>query len=342
MDALHQHYRERMNQLGRQRIPFLCIIDFDRQQPILLPLDEINQEEVLYDINGRSNTPLVADSPAGSFYFDKKPVSLEEYQQAFEVVKYHLQAGNSFLVNLTFPTPVNTNLSLKDIFFHSQARYKLWLRDRFVVFSPEIFIRIEQGVISSYPMKGTINAQVPDAQNKLLNNPKELAEHVTIVDLIRNDMSTIASQVAVKRFRYVDHLSVHDKELLQVSSHITGLLPANYHEHLGDIIWAMLPAGSVSGAPKAKTLAIIQEAETYHRGYYTGIVGLFDGENWDSGVMIRFIENIDGKLYFKSGGGITAQSDLRSEYEEFIEKIYVPIHRNYQDRQRNSLQPDLP
>lgn len=76
---------------------------------------------------------------------------------------------------------------------------------------------------------------------------------------------------------------------------------------------------------RKKTLEIIEEAESYERGYYTGIFGIFDGKDLDSAVMIRFIENINGNLYFKSGGGITFMSNPEQEYQELIDKVYVPI-----------------
>ena len=92
-----------------------------------------------------------------------------------------------------------------------------------------------------------------------------------------------------------------------------------------DILLGMLPAGSICGAPKAKTVSIIQEVEQGPRGYYTGIFGYFDGENLDSAVNIRYLEKKDGQLLYRSGGGITFLSDLESEYKELIEKIYVPV-----------------
>ena len=98
-------------------------------------------------------------------------------------------------------TLVNTNLGLKDIFYRSRALYKLWLKETFVVFSPEIFIRIENGRISSYPMKGTIDATLPSATRLLMEDEKEAAEHATIVDLIRNDLSIVADNVSVTRYR---------------------------------------------------------------------------------------------------------------------------------------------
>jgi para-aminobenzoate synthetase component 1 len=106
---------------------------------------------------------------------------------------------------------------------------------------------------------------------------------------------------------------------------ITGVLPHDYSSHIGDILYRILPAGSVTGAPKKRTVEIIREAETYKRGYYTGIMGYFDGINLDSGVMIRFIEETPSGKIFKSGGGITYQSNANDEYQEMIDKVYVPF-----------------
>ena len=87
----------------------------------------------------------------------------------------------------------------------------------------------------------------------------------------------------------------------------------------------MLPAGSIAGAPKEKSVTVIDEAETYERGFYTGIAGVFDGKTVDSFVLIRFIERIGDRYFYKSGAGITAQSKPLNEYNEIIEKIYIPI-----------------
>ena len=167
---------------------------------------------------------------------------------------------------------------------------------------------------------------LPDAKEVLLRDEKEAAEHATITDLIRNDLSRVASEVTVTRYRYLDELHTHCGRLLQMSSEIRGRLPENYHEKLGSLFFELLPAGSITGAPKKKTVEIIREAETYDRGFYTGVMGYFDGKNLDSAVMIRFLEHTDGGFVYKSGGGITFRSTARSEYEEMIQKIYVPIY----------------
>ena len=174
-------------------------------------------------------------------------------------------------------------------------------------------------------MKGSIDASLPDAEKQIINDSKESAEHATIVDLIRNDLSRVAIQVKVDRYRYIDKINTNQGSLLQVSSQVSGILPKDYHNNLGEIIFNLLPAGSISGAPKSKTLDIINEAENYNRGFYTGIFGIFDGKNLDSSVMIRFIESNNNKMIFKSGGGITVNSNMEHEYNEMIQKVYLPI-----------------
>ena len=234
--------------------------------------------------------------------------------------------GNSYLTNLTYPTKINTNLSLDEIYHFSEAKYKLKYKENFVCFSPERFVKIENHHIFSNPMKGTIDASIPNAKQIILDDEKEAAEHATIVDLIRNDLSLVADNVEVTKYRYIDKLKTNDKTLLQVSSEIRGDLKVDFHENIGTIFDKLLPAGSICGAPKKKTIDIILEAENYDRKFYTGIFGVFDGENLDSAVMIRFIENDKNELFFKSGGGITAKSNAKAEYEELIQKVYVPIY----------------
>jgi para-aminobenzoate synthetase component I len=317
----------KMNLYGKNREPFVFVIDFDLKQYVVKTVNDLREEEILLEINGVKNHGQTIQRPFLEVQLKKYPLSFDKYLMAFEAAQKSLAYGDSFLINLTFPTRIECNLSLQDIFLASNAKYKLFFPDRFVVFSPEIFVRINNGYISSYPMKGTIDASIPFASEIIINDIKELAEHTTIVDLIRNDLSRVAQNVQVENFRFIDEVVAHDKTLLQVSSKIIGSLGSDYHSSIGDIICSLLPAGSVTGAPKQKTVEIIKRIENYNRGFYTGVFGYFDGENLDSGVMIRFIEKKGGKLYYKSGGGITIYSDAKKEYQELIDKIYVPVGR---------------
>ncbi len=314
-----------MNLLGAQQKPFLFVIDFEMEKPMVLALEDIDPTRIRYKFQDVKNYDISPVHHAEDFLFEKYPVGYEKYQDAFSKVMSELLFGNTFLTNLTFPTKIKSNLSLLTLFNKSRARYKLYMDGKFIVFSPESFVQIKDGKISSYPMKGTIDADLPDAQNRLMSDEKEIAEHYTIVDLIRNDLSMVSNKVEVTKFRYLDLIQTTHKRLFQTSSAIEGILAADYHAFLGDIIFTLLPAGSISGAPKKKTVEIIRSAEGQKRGYYTGIMGYFDGTNVDSAVMIRYIEQKNGEMFFRSGCGITALSDCMSEYNEMIDKVYVPI-----------------
>lgn len=316
-----------LNEWGRDNVPFLFIVDFEMKKPFVFQLKDVNPEEILYDVNGFTNVSESRGEQSSRDILEiTNPITWLQYKRKFETVLRHLEYGDTYLINLTVESGIQLKNSLQDIFYTSSARYKLWYKNEFLVFSPEIFVQIKAGKIYSYPMKGTIDASVPNAKRIILNDRKELAEHVTIVDLIRNDLSRVADHVNVNRFRYVDELKTNNKTLLQVSSEIVGTLPSDYQSRLGDILVALLPAGSVSGAPKNKTLEVIREAEGNDRGYYTGVFGYFDGNNFDSGVMIRFIEKQGNEYIYKSGGGITTQSRAEAEYQEAIDKVYVPVN----------------
>jgi para-aminobenzoate synthetase component 1 len=259
-------------------------------------------------------------------YLHPEPVSRDHYRKAFHYVRDQIHYGNSFLLNLTFPTRIRCNYGLQDIFLASKASFRLFLEDELVVFSPERFIRIDGHSIRSHPMKGTMDASIPGAHALLTSDEKEDAEHNTIVDLIRNDLSQVAKDVRVRRFKYIDKVRTHRGELLQMSSEITGRLGHGFQKKLGEILFRLLPAGSICGAPKQKTLEVIRQAEQYERGYYTGIFGFWDGKVMDTAVAIRYMEQDAHGMVFKSGGGITFRSDCEKEYEEMLKKVYVPVY----------------
>ena len=316
----------RINKLARHNLPFLFIIDYLQEHSFIEEINKIDAASCLFQFRETGNAGNDVPPYTGAIDWKYSAPAPCEYKRSFDHVKQNILAGNSYLTNLTCKVPISTNLALKDIFLHSQALYKLWLKDRFVCFSPEIFIRIEEGKIKSFPMKGTIDATLPHAETTLLNDLKETAEHATIVDLIRNDLSMVSNHVMVKSYRYIDRLQTNRGSILQTSSEICGILPDDYTTHIGDILFKLLPAGSITGAPKPRTMQIITQAEGYERGFYTGVMGYYDNGHLDSAVMIRFIEQENDRLYLKAGGGITAKSHWENEYNEMKQKIYVPIY----------------
>lgn len=323
MNQFEQHWIEKMNELGNLRQPFLFIISFDKTEAYVFPENDI-PTEILVKIGSLEKGKMISQEKI--LEFEKYPMQFDQYRMAFEQVSDKIHKGYSYLTNLTFATEIKTNFDLKELFFAAHARYKLCIPGKFVLFSPECFVRIKGDEISTYPMKGTIDATIENAEKILLADEKEAAEHYTIVDLLRNDLSMVSKNVRVKRYRYLEKIITNKSEILQTSSEIAGnLLPA-YKYNLGNLFDLLLPAGSISGAPKKATLNIIEKTEKEKRNFYTGVFGYFDGQNLDSAVMIRFIEEINGNYFFKSGGGITSMSDVAAEYKEMIEKVYVPIN----------------
>ena len=308
-----------MNRAGAAGRPFLFGFDFELTHAFFIP-DPLHQTEVRFNLRGVSNAS--DDGSEVPYTFERTPEPEAIYAHRFDIVRAGLLRGDSFLTNLTVRTPLAPDA------IHPRARAHSTLYDPgpFACFSPERFVRIDaDGTIASNPMKGTIDARLPEARERILADPKETAEHNTIVDLIRNDLSMVADGVHVQRFRYVDRLETSAGPILQVSSEIVGRLATDWRSHVGDVIARLLPAGSVSGAPKDATVRLIRQAEQTPRGFYTGVFGLFDGYTLDSAVFIRFIDLTTDPFTYQSGGGITARSRMHDEYEEVIQKVYLPF-----------------
>jgi len=308
----------KVNALAKEGTPFLFFSDFKGEKVEVYRLEDLQKNDIEYSICEEYRYKKHPHS------LKKTPLAFSLYYEKFEKVIEKIKAGETYILNLTQPTPIESELSLKEIYSLANAHYKLRVGDAFVCFSPEKFIQIKNNTIHTFPMKGTINAALPNAKEKILANEKEMAEHIMIVDLLRNDLSMVAKDVRVEKFRYIQKINAGDKELLQVSSHICGQLEEEWQQNLGDILKALLPAGSISGAPKRSTLDIIENVEKYERGFFSGVFGVYDGESLESGVMIRFIEKTESGYVYKSGGGITLDSDALLEYEEMQDKIYLP------------------
>jgi len=309
---------EKLNHYGEKKEPFFFIINYDKTQYEVLPIKEL-PSNIKYQISKQTQYKK------HTYKLIKEYEDFKTYEKKFNLLQEEISNGNTYLANLTSKTKIKTILSLSEIYDAANAKFKLFYKDNFVCFSPEKFCEIRNNKIYTYPMKGTIDAKKNDAKKIILNDPKELAEHTMIVDLLRNDLSIISKKVKVENFRYCENIKAGDKELLQVSSKISGELEKNWEKNIGNIICSLLPAGSITGAPKRKTVQILDSIEKFDRDYFTGIFGVYDGKDLDSAVMIRFIEKDNSNnLIYKSGGGITSDSDLQKEYQEMCDKVYIP------------------
>ncbi|MGH2278501.1 aminodeoxychorismate synthase component I [Aliarcobacter sp. ERUVET-7] len=310
-----------LNKFGSLKEPFLFLISYDLKKTYIEKLQNLSQN-IKFEIDSK-NKKNIKD-----YSLKKYPISFDEYKKKFDLIQDEIKNGNSYLLNLTTQTKIDTNLTLDNIYEASSSLLKLRVKLDdldFVCFSPEKFIDIKDNKIYTYPMKGTIDSNLTDAKNILLNSKKELAEHTMVVDLLRNDLGKVANNIKVEEFRTFSKIVTKDRELFQTSSIISGDLQNNWQEKIGDILSNIFPAGSITGTPKKSTIEILKNIENYDRGFYTGIFGIFDGINLQSFVLIRFIENINNELFYKSGGGITSDSIAKEEYEELLNKVYLPF-----------------
>ena len=317
--------KEQINNNAAKGSSFLFAVDFEMERGFFIE-NPLASKDVFFRLDNISNYATDSSCSDLNPVIKTAVISSELYREKFKKVREGLMRGDSYLVNLTCKTEIELNITFEEIFLNSISPFALYVPGYFVCFSPERFVSIESRTISCRPMKGTIKAEIPHAEKRILEDYKESSEHYTITDLIRNDIGKVSENVWVEKFRYIDRIGTKKGELLQVSSDIRGVLPEGYLNNLGDIIFSLLPAGSVSGAPKQSTLKIIADAEGEKRGFYTGIFGYFDGSLFDSAVLIRFIEKDNsGKMWYRSGGGVTVNSSWEEEYSEMIDKIYLPF-----------------
>ena len=253
----------------------------------------------------------------------KKPVSYGIYRSAFQAVQNEMISGNTYLLNLTFPTEIDLKGSLIDVFECGSAPYRALWDNHFCCFSPESFVTIVNNRISTTPVKGTSSVESDPNGSQLLHNIKERAEHEMVVDLLRNDIAQVSTDIEVKRFRYLQQVKSDRCLLWQTESLIEGIMLADWPSKVGEILQKLLPAGSVTGMPKHETCQIIGRVEKVPRGFYCGIFGYYRDHALHSAVAIRFISQKSKTFYYHSGGGITVDSDPRSEYEEMLLKVYL-------------------
>jgi len=312
--------KEQLNQWGTNKTPFIMLSDFELQKPIAYPLSAC-PPKLKYNFNGKTNYPIKT-SKTSTLKLQTEFVDYTLFKNKFDQSLFHINRGDTYLINLTDKTKIKSTINNEELFLRSTAKYTIWLKNEFICFSPETFITIKNNVISTFPMKGTIEHRGKQSEVALQKNIKEQSEHATSVDLLRNDLSKVSKNVTVEQYRYYEVLTTSEKDIGQISSKISGTLNENYHTLLGDMIFELLPAGSICGAPKEKTVQLIAEIEKEPRGYYTGVAFYYDGNQLDSCVMIRYI---DKNNYYRSGGGITHMSIVEEEYQELKNKVYVPF-----------------
>ena len=157
---------EQINQLGLARTPFLFIVSYDQNKIFAQSLESLD-DDIYYKLEDWRNYPVKKREKP--FTFSKSPVAFTQYKKALDEILEEIRSGNTYLLNLTFKTPIETNYSLEEIFTYAHAKFKLYYKDEFICFSPERFVDIEGETIATYPMKGTIDANLPDAKETYIS-----------------------------------------------------------------------------------------------------------------------------------------------------------------------------
>jgi para-aminobenzoate synthetase / 4-amino-4-deoxychorismate lyase len=257
-------------------------------------------------------------------------VSRGEYAEAIAQIKEHIAAGDTYQVNYTFRLNATFDgdpfAFFCDLAAAQQGKYSAFIEtEDFVICSasPELFFELKDGVITSRPMKGTMPRALTfsnDWKNagKLKSSAKNCAENIMIVDMIRNDIGRIAEVGSVETLRRFDVEKY--PTVWQMTSTVAGKTKAAFSN-----VWKNLfPCASITGAPKARTMEIIQSLEKSPRGVYTGAIGFIDPNgNAQFNVAIRTAVIQNGKAEYGIGGGIVWDSDAGAEYEEALSKAAI-------------------
>ncbi len=249
-----------------------------------------------------------------------------KYRKVFSTIMNYLAAGDVYQINYTFP--LHTKVSGDPLALHGRLRlaqpvpYGAFISNKTFCLSchsPELFFKKEGSAIQTKPMKGTMRRgataqQDDDLRQLLADDPKSKAENLMIVDLVRNDLSRIAVPNSVK----VDHLFEIEtyRSVIQMTTTISASLPDK--TTLKDILGALYPCGSVTGAPKIRAMEIIRELEAVPRGSYTGAIGHITPQGdmcFNVPIRTLFIDH-EGHASFPVGSGIVADSDVDAEYSE--------------------------
>jgi para-aminobenzoate synthetase/4-amino-4-deoxychorismate lyase len=280
---------------------------------------------VFAEASSIESRPIPGSAPLVSEW--EPQMSKRQYQQAIQSIRDYIEAGDTYQVNFTFPlvgqlTGDSFNW-FRRIAESQAAAYSAYLEigsHTILSFSPELFVERRGKALLTRPMKGTLARgrwleEDRERAEQLRSSQKDRAENVMIVDLLRSDLGKIAEtgSVEVTELFAVEYLN----RVLQMTSTITAVQKPDVT--IADMFRALFPCGSVTGAPKARTMEIIEEIEQHPRGVYTGAIGLIH-PNGDAvfSVPIRtlVVDHANGAATFGVGGGITWDSTSEGEYEE--------------------------
>jgi len=335
---LDAHDEERFNDVDLMLFDKVIAFDNYRQKIILIvnikTIDLKNEYEKgktqLEDLKKLIKTGSYAQTPKANIKSEFKPLfTKDEYCQMVNKAKEHIKEGDIFQVVLSNRYEADFEGSIFDtyrvlrtinpspyMFYFSGSNLEI------AGASPETLVKLCNGKLFTFPLAGTRKRGETDEEDialetELLADEKELAEHNMLVDLGRNDLGKISKFGTVKVDNYLSILRF--SHVMHIGSTVTGEI-CDDKKGL-DAINAVLPAGTLSGAPKIRAMQIINEQEKNKRGIYGGAIGYLDFTgNMDTCIAIRIVYRRNNKVFVRSGAGIVADSNPESEYQECVNK----------------------
>lgn len=301
------------------------IVDHEIKKSFLICYNETRHEEILHFLSG-----LKTQDKTKSFRVTsqiKANFSQESYTRAFQKIKHYLKEGDCYQVNLTqrFSATCEGDTwqayqALREINAAPFSAYLNFPDVKILSSSPERFLKLTGRYVETKPIKGTRPRKSDSIENDaqitdLKTSPKDRAENVMIVDLLRNDISKVCQKVRVpKLFEIESYSTVH-----HLVSTVTGELNANHHAL--DLLQHCFPGGSITGAPKIRAMQVIEELEPNRRGVYCGAIGYIDfNGSMDTNIAIRTLVQSHDTIRFWAGGGIVNDSKVEDEYQESFDK----------------------
>lgn len=258
----------------------------------------------------------------------------EKYAEMVEKAKHYIREGDIFQVVLSNPMRAKATGSLFDTYRVLRASnpspYMFYFSSDDIELagaSPETLAKLENGILSTFPLAGTrprgkTREEDKELEEGLLKDEKELAEHNMLVDLGRNDIGKISKigTVKVEKYLCVERFS----HVMHLGSTVTGIIRDD--KDAVDAVDAILPAGTLSGAPKFRACQIIEELEQSKRGIYGGAIGYLDfAGNLDTCIAIRLVYKKNGEICIRSGAGIVADSVPEKEFQECCNKARAVV-----------------
>lgn len=299
---------------------------------------DINYSKALNDIHEMEK--IISDMPAGNFPVTKKPqfrcnVSKKQYCEMVEKTKEYIVDGDIFqaVISRRFECDYDDSLinAYRVLRTTNPSPYMVFMKTddiELMSTSPETLVKMKDGVVTTFPIAGSRPRGITPKEDReleegLLKDEKELSEHNMLVDLGRNDIGKISDIGSVKVTEYMKVLKY--SKIMHICSEVTGHLKEDYDAY--NCVESILPAGTLSGAPKIRACEIIEEMEAQPRGIYGGALGYIDFTgNLDTCIAIRMAVKKNNKVYIQAGGGIVADSVPENEYLESENKAKACIN----------------